>query len=112
MYALNQEAQCNIKPEIIKVAPGKVTLYERSYRTKVEAVMCRVKSQAQTWHCGFLSHSPLAYDQISITTDVIATPEECRRANKTGKIAITEYDRTYKLDISNEVLKTNTHTVV
>ena len=67
--------------------------------------MCRVKSQALRWHCGFLSHSSLAYDQISLTTDVIVTPEECRRANKTGKIAKTEYDRTYKLDISNEVLE-------
>ena len=46
MYALNQVAQCNIKPENIKVAPTTVTLYQRSYRTKVEAVMCRVKSQA------------------------------------------------------------------
>ena len=94
MYALNQVAQCNIKPENIKVAPATVTLYQRSYRTKVEAVMCRVKSQTLRCHCGLLLHSSLAYDQISLTTDVIVTPEECRRANKTGKIAITEYDRT------------------
>ena len=46
MYALNQVTQCNIKPENIKVAPATVTLYQRSYRTKVEAVMCRVKLQA------------------------------------------------------------------
>ena len=105
MYALNQVAQCNIKPENIKVASATVTLYQRSYRTKVKAVMCRVKSQALRWFCGFLSHSSLAYDQMSLKTDVIVTPEECRRANKTGKIAITEYDRTYKLDISNKVLK-------
>ena len=105
MYALNQVAQCNIKPENIKVAPATVTLYQRSYRTQVEAVMCRVKSQALRCHCGFLPHSSLAYDQISLTIDVIVTPENCRLANKTGKIAITEYDRTYKLDISNEVLK-------
>ena len=104
-YALNQVAQCKIKPKNIKVAPATVTLYQRSYRTKVEAVMCRVKSQALRWYCGFLSHSFLAYDQISLTTDVIVPPENCRLANKTGQIAITEYDRTYKLDISNEVLK-------
>ena len=30
MYALNQVAQCNIKPENIKVAPATVTLYQRS----------------------------------------------------------------------------------
>ena len=104
MYALNQVAQCNIKPENIKVAPATVTLHQRSYRTKVEELMCRVKSQALRWHCEFLSHSSLAYDQISLTTDVIVAPES-RRANKKGKIAITEYDRNYKLDISNEVLK-------
>ena len=40
MYALNQVAQCNIKPENITNAPATVTLYQRSYRTKVEAVMC------------------------------------------------------------------------
>ena len=34
MYALNKVAQCNIKPENIKVAPATVTLYQRSYRTK------------------------------------------------------------------------------
>ena len=88
MYALNQVAQCNIKPENVKVAPATGTLYQRSYRTKVEAV----KSQALRWHCGFLSHSSLAYDQISLATDVIITPEECILANKTGQIAITEYD--------------------
>ena len=55
--------------------------------------MCRVKSQALRWHCGFLSHSSLAYDQISLTTDVIVTPENCRLANKTGQNStITEYD--------------------
>ena len=112
MYALDQVAQCKIKSENIKVAPATVTLYQRSYRTKVEGVMCRVKSQALRWHCGFLLRSSLAYDKISLTIDVIVTPEECRLANKTGQIAITEYDRTYKLDISNEVLKINTHTVV
>ena len=99
MYALNQVAQCNIKPENIKVAPATVTLYQRSYRTKVEALMCRVKSQDFRWHCGFLSHPSLAYDQSSLTTDEIVTPENCRFANKTGQFAITEYDRTYKLDI-------------
>ena len=105
MFALNQVAQCNIQPENIKVAPATVTLYQRSYRKKVEAVVCRAKSKALRWHCGFLSHSSLAYDQIFLTTDVIVTPEKCRLANKTGQIAITEYNRTYKLDISNEVLK-------
>ena len=106
MYALNQVAQCKIKPKNIKVAPATVTLYQRSYRTKVKAdKMCRVKLQALRMHCGFLSHSSLAYDQISSTTDVIVPPEKCRIANKTGQIAITEYDRTYKLDISNEVSK-------
>ena len=105
MYALNQVAQGNIKPENIKVAPAMVTLYQSSYRTKVETIMCRVKSQALRWHCGFLSHSSLACNQNSLTTDLIVTPENCRLANKTGQIAIREYDRTYKLDISNEVLK-------
>ena len=105
MYALRQVAQCNIKPKNIKIAPAPVTLYQRSYRTKSETLICRVKSQASRWHCGFLSHLSLAYDQISLTTDVIVTPENCRLANKTEQIAITEYDRTYKLDVSNEVLK-------
>ena len=103
MYALYQVAHCKIKPENFKVAPATVTLCQRSYRTKVEAVMCRLKSQALKWHCGFLSHSSLAYDQFSFTTDVRVTPESCRKANKIGKISITEYDRPYKLDISNEV---------
>ena len=105
MYALNQVAQCNIKPENIKVAPATLTLYQRSYRTKLEAVMCRVKTQALRWHYGFLLHSSLAYDQVSLTTDVIVTPECCRIAIKSGKISKTEYGRIYKLGTSNEVLK-------
>ena len=105
MYALNQVAQCNIKSENIKVAPTTVTLYQRSYRTKVEAVMCRVKSQILKLRCGFLLYLSLAYDQFSLTTDVKVTPVNCRLANNTGQIAITEYVRTYKLDISNEILK-------
>ena len=55
MYAVNQVAQCNIKPENIKVAPATVTLYQRSCRTKVEAVMCRVKLQALGWHWLFIA---------------------------------------------------------
>ena len=61
MYALRQVDQCNIKPKNIKVAPAPVTLYQRSYRTKSETVICRVKSQESRWHCGFLSHLSLAY---------------------------------------------------
>ena len=66
MYALNQTAQCNIKPENIKVAPATVTLYQRSYRTKVEAVKCRVKLQALRYHCGFLLHFSSAYSQVPL----------------------------------------------
>ena len=33
------------------------------------------------------------------------TPESSRIANKTGKISLTEYDRTYKLVFSNKILK-------
>ena len=74
MDALNQVAQCNINPENIKVPPATVTLYQRSYRTKVQAVLFRVKSQALRWHCGFLSHPSLAYDQAPLTTDAREQP--------------------------------------
>ena len=55
MYALNQVVQCSMKPENFKVVPATVTLYQRSYRTKVEAVMCREKSQALRWHWLFIA---------------------------------------------------------
>ena len=42
MYALTQVSPCKITPENIQMIYTHVTLYQRSYRTFVNALMCKV----------------------------------------------------------------------
>ena len=58
IHALNEVAHCNIATENVEVAPATVTMYQRSYKTKVEAVMCRVKLEKFGGHFGFYRTIP------------------------------------------------------
>ena len=45
-FSLNKVAPCKVQSENIKVTHAYVTLYQRHYRTKVNAIMCRIKHQS------------------------------------------------------------------
>lgn len=89
MYALNQVAPCKVNPENTEISDVDVTVYQRSYRTYVTAVMCRVKAQTSRWNCGMYSHSSMVHNQPMITTPVILTPKQCENAQETGEIRVS-----------------------
>ena len=92
MYALTQVSPCKITPENIQMVDTHVTLYQRSYRTFVKALMCKVTAMLIRYNCGMFSHSSIVHNAPIITYDIIVSPEQCLNANKTGKIAVTEFD--------------------
>ena len=74
MYSLNQVAPCSISPENIDMRNVRVTLYQRSYRTFVKAVMCSVRVSVLKYHCGMFSHSSIVHDAPLITYNLIVSP--------------------------------------
>ena len=92
MYALTQVFPCKITPENIQMVDTHVTLYQRSYRTFVIALMCKVTAMLIRHNCGMFSHSSIVHNAPIITNDFIVSPEQCLKANKTGKITVTEFD--------------------
>ena len=92
MYALTQVSPCKIKPENIQMVDTHVTLYQRSYRTFVKALMCKVTAMLIRYNCGMFSHPSIVHNAPIITYNIIVSPEHCLNANKTGKITVTEFD--------------------
>ena len=92
MYALTQVSPCKITPENIQMVDTHVTLYQRSYRTFVKALMCKVTAMLIRYNCGMFSHLSIVHNVPIITYDIIVSPEQCLNANKTGKITVTEFD--------------------
>ena len=92
MYALTQVSPCKITPENIQMVDTHVTLYQRSYRTFVKTLMCKVTAMLIRYNCGVFSHSSIVHNAPVITYNIIVSPEQCLNANKTGKITVTEFD--------------------
>ena len=74
MYALTQVSPCKITPENIQMVDTHVTLYQRSYRTFVKALMCKVTAMLIRYNCGMFSHSSIVHNAPIITYDIIASP--------------------------------------
>ena len=92
MYALTRISRCKISPENIQMVDTHVTLYQRSFRTFVKVLMCKVTAMLIRYNCGMFSHSSIVHNAPIITYDIIVSPEQCLNANKTGKITVTEFD--------------------
>ena len=86
-----------------------VTLYQRSHRTFVKALMCRAKAMVLRYNCGMWSHSSIVHNAPVITYDLILYPEQCLQANKTGKLKVTEFCDEIDVDIKDEVSKVTYH---
>ena len=100
-YSLTQVSPCKITPENIQMVDTHVTLYQRSYRTFVKALMCKVTAILIRYDCGIYSHSSIVHNAPIITYDNIVSPEQCLNANKTGKITVTEFDDDMEIDIKH-----------
>ena len=109
MYALSKVAPCKITPENIQMPDTQVTLYQRSYRTFVNALMCRAKALVLRYNCGLWSHSSIVHNASVITYDLILSPEQCLQANKTGKLKVRKFGDEIDVDIKYGVSKVTYH---
>ena len=83
-FSLNKVAPCKVQPENIKVTNAHVTLYQRHYRIKVNATMCRIKHQSMHWFCDFFDSSGIDARQNMITTDLHLSADQCKLAADRG----------------------------
>ena len=100
MYSLNQVAPCSISPENIDMRNVRVTIYQRSYRTFVKAVMCSVSVNVLKYHCGMFSHSSIVHDAPLITYHLIVSPEQCKQANRTGKLTVNDFQDKFDMKLN------------
>ena len=84
MFSLNKVAPCKVQPENIKVTHTYDTLYQRHYRTKLNATMCRFKHQSMRWFCHSFDSSSIDARQNMITTDLYLSADECESAADRG----------------------------
>ena len=84
MFSLNKLAPCKVQPENIKVTHAYVALYQRHYRTKINATMCRIKHQSMRWFCDSFVSSGIDARQNMITTDLHLSADQCKLATDRG----------------------------
>ena len=84
MFSLNKVAPCKVQPENIKVTQAYVTLFQRHYRTKINATMCRIKNQSMHWFCDSFDLSGIDARQNMITTDLYLSADQCKSAADRG----------------------------
>ena len=88
MYSLNKVAPCKIEPQNVEISKVKGQIFNRFFRGKLEATMCRASHQSIRWYCGLFDASGIDAKRSTITTDVDLTPEQCRQARLTNKLSI------------------------
>ena len=70
MYSLNKLAPCEIRPDKISTNQARVTLYQRNYKVKLEATMCKATQQQLRWLCDSFDSSGIDARHNTITTSV------------------------------------------
>ena len=98
LYALNQERQCHITPEEMKISQTKIFLYTKHFRKELNATKYRIQRQREKWHCRHNDHSSINHTTAGITSDLVISTEQCRSLAKgkmiylAGKFLGVEYD--------------------
>ena len=90
MYPLNQVAPCKVSPENFYTTDSTISVYQWSYRTYVNAVMCKIKTFPICYNCGMWAHSSIVHNMNMITYEIIIPPEDCEKAAKNNKITVNE----------------------
>ena len=67
MYSLNKVATCKICPNKISTNQSRVTFYQRNYKFKLEAAMCKATQQQLQWFCDSFDSSYMDARQNTIT---------------------------------------------
>ena len=99
MYALNQVALCKVSPENLYTTDSTISVCQRSYRTYLNAVMCKIKTFPIRYNCGIRAHSSIVHNMNMITYEFVIPPEDCEKAAKNNKITVNEDGYTHELII-------------
>ena len=86
MYSLNKVAPCEIRPDKISTNQARVALYQRNYKVKLEATMCKATKQQLRWFCDSFDSSGLDARHNTITTSVKLDAQKCKLAKERKKI--------------------------
>ena len=98
LYALNHVRQCHITPEELQIGLMKIILYTKHLQKEINATKCRIQHQREKWHCGLNDHSIIDHTIAGITSDLVISPEQCRRLangksiNQADQFLAVDYD--------------------
>ena len=89
MYSLNKVAPCEIRPNKIITNQARVTLYQRNYKVKLEATMCKATQQQLRWFCDSFDSSGIDARHNTINTSVKLDAQKCKLAKERKKIKLS-----------------------
>ena len=91
-----------------KAAPKRTIkgqIFNRFFRSKLEATMCRASHPSIRWYCGVSDASGIDAKRSIITTDVDLTPDLCSQARLTSKFKINGKEVPIKLNVRTIYIK-------
>ena len=82
MSSLNKVAHCEIPPDKICTNQARVTLYQKNYKVKPEATMCKATQQQLRGFCDSFDSSGIDDRHNTITTSVKLDAQKCKLAKE------------------------------
>ena len=103
MYSLNKLAPCEIRPDKISTNQARVTLYQRNYKVKLEATMCKATQQQLRWFCDSFDSSGIDARHNTITTSVKLDAQKCKLAKERKKIKLSPFSNSVDFDFDKSL---------
>ena len=103
MYSLNKVAPCEIRPDKISTNQTRVTLYQRNYKVKLEATMCKATQQQLRWFCDSFDSSGIDARHNTITTSVKLDAQICKLAKERKKIKLSHSSSSVEFDFDKSL---------
>ena len=105
IFSLNKVGNCDIKPEKMQVSMTKISIWQKMYRSKLNATMCKASHQTLEWYCGTFDASGMSATQPTITSDIKLSAEQCEHARKFGSVKLNGDNIKFSLNVKNTEYK-------
>ena len=103
MYSLNKVAPCEIRPDKISTNQARVNLYQRNYKVKLEATMCKATQQQLRWFCDSFDSSGIDARHNTITTSVKLDAQKCKLAKERKKIKLSSSSKSVEFEFDKSL---------
>ena len=80
----------------IQMNDVKLTMYTKHFRTEINATICRIKHQRNTFYCGMHDHTSENIEQPQITSDIGLTPAQCKQASEGKSLSLFDHKLTFE----------------